>query len=138
MKRSPDSSESNDLQPIELVADQQLMIEKRGAENVIKLMGADGTVSLSIVVTAEGPVLRFEGANLTIQSDARLNINARELVLRGEKSLCLLSDGDAYLGAAGDLHSEARTQNIAARHGNVNLKANDDVKLNGERILNNC
>jgi hypothetical protein len=32
----------------------------------------------------------------------------------------------------------ARIQNITAELGNVNLQANDDVKIDGERILMNC
>jgi hypothetical protein len=42
------------------------------------------------------------------------------------------------LQASGDLHSEARIQNVTATLGDVNVRANDDVKLSGERVRVNC
>jgi hypothetical protein len=36
------------------------------------------------------------------------------------------------------LDSQARIQNITAVLGNVNVKANDDVRMNGERVRMNC
>jgi hypothetical protein len=38
----------------------------------------------------------------------------------------------------GDIHSEACSQKITAHLGNVDIKANDDVTLDGERIRMNC
>ena len=42
------------------------------------------------------------------------------------------------LTAAGDLTTQGRTQTIVADLGDVKVKANDDVCLNGERVLVNC
>lgn len=42
------------------------------------------------------------------------------------------------LGPEGDIATRAREQVIEARLGDVRVKANDDVKLNGERIRLNC
>jgi len=36
------------------------------------------------------------------------------------------------------MHSLARVQNIKADLGNVNVTANDDVSINGERVRVNC
>jgi hypothetical protein len=40
--------------------------------------------------------------------------------------------------ADGDLKTEARIQEIRARLGNVNVSANDDVRIDGERVMVNC
>lgn len=48
------------------------------------------------------------------------------------------TEGDLKLQVAGDLHSEARVQNVTATLGDVNVRANDDVKMIGERIRMNC
>ena len=42
------------------------------------------------------------------------------------------------LAATGDMQLEARVQDITATQGNVNVKANDDVCLHGERVKVNC
>ena len=55
-----------------------------------------------------------------------------------ENSVSLNTDGDLALRAAGALTSEARIQNLTATLGDVNVRANDDVKMQGERIRMNC
>ena len=40
--------------------------------------------------------------------------------------------------AVGDVKSAGRSQEIVADLGDVRVKANDDVRLNGERVRCNC
>lgn len=125
-------------QTLELVGNQKLLVESTSAENVLNVVGADGHVKLSLHVTPSGPVLRFEGAGLIIESSGALAINAQSVVIQGREGVALISGGDAEIRVAGDLTSEARIHNVTANLGNVNIKANDDVKLNGERVMMNC
>ena len=48
------------------------------------------------------------------------------------------SPANASLVVAGDLETYARVQHHTATLGNVNIRANDDVRLNGERVRMNC
>lgn len=125
-------------QTIELIGSQALVLERTSIDNTLKIVSSDGNVRLSIHITSAGPVLRFEGGALMIQTAGDLAIDARSIAIQGREGLALFSGGDASVNAVGDLHVEARIQNLTALLGNVNIKANDDVKLNGERVMMNC
>ena len=123
---------------LRLVGDQQLVIEDRERSNLIVLRGPDQRVSLTIEVTEKGPMLRFDGPALEIQTTGPLSLNAETLSLHGRQGLSLSSGGDAEIRATGDLTVSARIQNIRAELGNVNVTANDHVCLVGERVLLHC
>ena len=93
---------------------------------------------MRVVVTSQGPVLELEGVGLRVRSSGDLSLEAEHLALIGRTGVTLHSDGDVVIHARNDLHSVARIQNISSDLGNVNIKANDDVTLNGERVLVNC
>jgi hypothetical protein len=88
-------------------------------------------------LTPAGPVLRFEGS-LLLEASGGLAVDAQRVAIHGREGLSLTSGGNARIEIAGDLDSQARIQNITAVLGNVNVKANDDVRMNGERIKMNC
>jgi hypothetical protein len=102
------------------------------------IVGSDGRVQLSITLTADGPVLRLEGTGLKIQTAGTLALDAEQIALHGRRGVAISSGGDASITVAGDLEARARIHNIVAELGNVNVRANDDVKLNGERVMMNC
>jgi hypothetical protein len=88
-------------------------------------------------ITPSGPVLRFD-RDLTIEASEALDLVGRRVGIRGREGVAIESGADATIEVAGDLTSTARIQNLRARVGDVNVKANDDIRLNGERIkLNN-
>jgi large exoprotein involved in heme utilization and adhesion len=127
---------SNGVARLELVGGQQLVVERGGETDVITLVAPSGDITFSLRVTPGGPVLRFE-RGLTIEASGELELAGRRVAIRGEDSVSIESGGDAAIEVAGDLSTSARIQNIRARLGNVNVKANDDVKVVGERILLN-
>lgn len=122
------------VETIALAGKHVLEVVRNGEENVLRVLTADRSAGLSITITTQGISLQVAGADVVLQTTGKLAIDAGELSLHGRKGVAITSDGDASLTAAGDFSSEARIQNIRARLGNVNVVANDDVKLNGERI----
>ncbi len=102
---------------------QTLLLERSDAETVLRIVGADGAVSLTVSVTAAGPVLRFEGAAVTIQTSGALVLDAERVAIHGREAVAISSGGDLSL---------------AATLGSVAVEAHDDVNLNGERIRLNC
>lgn len=122
---------------LELVAGQQLVVERAGEADLVTLVAGSGQIVFSVHVTESGPVLRFD-RGLAIEARGTLELAGRRVAIRGEDGVSIESGADAAIEVAGDLTSNARIQNIRARLGNVNLKANDDVKVVGERILLNC
>jgi len=121
-----------------LVADQRLVVAEQPQGNLLQLVGADGVVTLSIHVTEEGPVLHVAGSALKILAEGSLAIDAQTVALYGREGLSLSTGGDVVIEAEGDLRSRARTQQMTATLGDVDIYANDDVKLDGERIRMNC
>lgn len=121
-----------------LVGNQNLVISREGETSVLRIVGGDGAVSLTVTVTPEGPVLRFDGGAIRIETTGDLAFAARRIALHGEEGLAITTGGDATLSAVGTLTTEGRAQVISARRGDVAVHANDDVKLEGERIRLNC
>ena len=80
-------------------------------------------------------MLRFEGAGLTLRAAGDLTLEARRLTLHAEESLALSTGGDLDVTVTGDLRSTARTPTITADLGDVRVEANDNVKIDGERVL---
>lgn len=106
---------------------------------MLRLAGPDGkTFQLAIHITADGPVLRFENSGLTIQAAGDLRIAAGRVAIHGADGMALTTGGDLTIEASGTCRNHATSQEISAELGNVNVHANDDVKLNGERIRMNC
>ena len=133
-----DQTTTTAVQVVDLRGDQHLIIDSNPQEDRLMITSSDGKVSLTITITDAGPVLHLEGAGLMIRTDGDLAINAKSLAIHGRDGIALTTGGDAHICAAGDLTTKARIQNITAELGNVNLQANDDVKIDGERILMNC
>jgi uncharacterized protein (DUF2345 family) len=117
---------------------QRLSMEQAPAGDVLRLIAADGkTTTLTVLITPAGPVLQFSGG-LAIQTQGDIAVSGRQIALHGRESVSISTGGDLDLHAERDLHSTARIQNLTAELGNVNLKANDDVRIDGERVLVNC
>jgi len=126
-----------DTARLEMMAGQQLIVERGRDGDVLTLLAADGAVMFSLQVTADGPVLRFDGA-LKIEASGDLTLAGQRVAIRGANGVSIESGADATINVAGDLSTNARIQSIRARLGNVNVTANDDVRLTGERIKLNC
>src|SRR5262249_54161894 len=107
------------VQRLPLAGHHHLLLERRSSSSTLWLVGSGGQVRLAIEVTADGPVLRFEGCGLQIQVAGDLAIEAGRLALHGREGLSLTSGGELCVDAAGDLHSQARVQHIEAVLGNV-------------------
>lgn len=161
--------ETAGMRTFTLVANQQLTVSTGSDASAITILDPQGQVKLAIQVTAEGPRIRLEGSQLTIEvaggvvidgehvsvrgrkglalntggdldirAAGNLAIDAKSVAINGREKLAHTSNGDVEIQADGVLHSEARAQEIVADLGNVNIKANDDVTLDGERIRMNC
>jgi hypothetical protein len=113
-------------------------------QDLMTVTAPDGRLCLSIALRPEGPVVEVYAESLRLASHGvlrldcdRLEINAaRETVLR---TGALQQDvaGDVRTRAGGVVDVEAHAQHLRARLGDIELRANDDVSLDGERVLLN-
>ncbi|HCR49377.1 MAG TPA: hypothetical protein DIW24_07105 [Bacteroidetes bacterium] len=127
-----------DIQKIALPGEQALLIEEKPEEALLQFVGKNGIISLTIVVTENGPILQVAGGDLCIRTAHNLRLEAEELTLYGRRKVSLTSDGEMDVAVSRDLKTSARQQFHRAELGCLSLYANDDVEVDGERILMNC
>jgi len=114
---------------IPLAHSNTLVVEPGADGSVLRLFAADGKQTIALRITSAGLELDFVGG-LSLRTDGDLALSARRIDLNASEGMSLTT--------AGDLKTNGRTQTIVADLGDVKLKANDDVRVNGERVLVNC
>lgn len=107
-----------------------LRLTDDGQEQALRLFSRDGHCGLEIRITPSGPVLRLVGDDVRLSVSGRLQIEADELHLRGRDAVNISSDGE--------IRSRGDRQWIQSDRGDIRLRANDDVRLEGERVRVNC
>ncbi len=123
---------------VDLSRRQRMIVLRRPEADVVQFLSREGEITLSVILTEAGPVLRFSGASLALQASGSLSLEAEHVHLHGRSGVSMSTDGDLIVRAKGDLISEARVQTITATLGDVSVSANDDVRLVGERVRMNC
>ncbi len=112
----------------------------------MELIRENGNVMLTIDLSGNSPIVNISAGTLNIGCDNELNLGAKNIKIHSKENISIHSKGDLieniegnhFEYTKGDHFDEARIQNIKAELGNVNITANDDVDLKGERIKLNC
>lgn len=129
-----DSTDIEVIRQIELVHHHSLEVRQTRDRCVLHIVSQGNRASVSIHVSDRGISLCASGGDLTLETTGAISIDAQKLSLHGREGLSLSSDADASLRVSRDFEAQARIHNIHASLGNVNIRANDDVCLDGERI----
>ena len=104
----------------------------------LRLRAPDGRVCLKIKLTAEGPEVELTSVALSIAAKGEVSVACERFAIVAEKSVSIVSGGDVKTRAEGMIESEGHAQRLRSRRGNIELDANDDVTLDGERIRLNA
>jgi hypothetical protein len=123
---------------LKLAGRNRLVITKTGAAHTLQLVTSDGATPICIEVTSRGIALRIDGPEVALHAAGRLSLSAQKLVLKGSRGIEIASGGDLKIAATGELRSDAGGHVVRAVRGSVDVKASDDVKLSGERVMVNC
>lgn len=116
-----------------------------GGGEVLTIYATDGQACLEIVLTPAGPIVQVRAAALRVAAEGALSLECEQFVVRAERDIRMQA-GSSIVQSAGDnvetsagglISSEGHAQHLRARLGDVRLQANDDVELDGERILLN-
>lgn len=105
-----------------------------GASEALRVLAPDGRVCVTIELTEKGPAVHIEAAALSVASRGPIALSAQSVELAAEHDLVLRAGGDVKLVAEGKMTSTAFEQDLVATHGDVRIEANDDVRVDGERI----
>jgi hypothetical protein len=84
----------------------------------LRLTAPDGRVCLQIVLRPDGPAVELSAASLSIATDGDLTVDCERF----------------HVNARQEIVTEAVAQHHRARLGGIDLVANDDVSLLGERV----
>ena len=139
---APPPSESAD-RVIRLAHGRRLDLKEDGA--LLLLSRDGGEVELKLRITADGPTLIFDQAGLALAGDGDLDLRCDKLRVQARGGIQLESGGDMVQRVAGDFRVDARDDariaaqavEVEAELGALDLKANDDLALNGLRVLLN-
>lgn len=112
----------------------------------LTIRSATGEVELQICMTEKGPLLRFRAADVELEATRDVKVHCEEFHVKAEKNIVQESGGDlrqriggqADVKVRGRMTLAARDTRIQAKRGNVQIEANDDVEVLGERIKLNC
>lgn len=113
-----------------LAGDRRLVLRRGEGRDELVLLERDGRMSVNVSITEAGVSLSIGGASLALEVERDLEIRADKIALHGRSDLSLTTEGR--------LESTARSVRVETTHGNIELEANDDVKIDGERVLLNC
>lgn len=135
------------LAPREIVLPSGRAIEVQSASDadVLRFRAPNGECVLTIHLTDAGPVVRVAGAALEVSATKRLSVDCEEFHLRASGTANIEVGGDLHerVGgsvqrvARGETSTEAQHVRVEARPGGIELRANDDVRVTGERVLLN-
>ncbi|MFH1764450.1 MAG: hypothetical protein ABIF09_09685 [Gemmatimonadota bacterium] len=134
-------------QVIELSRNQKLVIHRTHSlppapsgesEDCVRLLDSEGATSLTIRVGAGGTVIELGGGPVALNVEGDLAISSRRLMLHGREEVTITSDADVRIEAQENALIKAKRQEIIATRGDMKVYANDDVKIDGERIRMNC
>jgi phage gp45-like len=106
---------------LELASGRQVEVTSRDEGDWIVVRGKEGACVLTVLMTDSGPVLRFESAAIELSAPRSIDINC-----------------DAFrVAAREEVSVAARSIDLRANGGGVQVRADDDVTIDGERVLLN-
>lgn len=140
-------AETSRAQSLELPSGRVVEARPEAAgEDRITIRGKDGMVELEVRMTEHGPVLRFRAADVELESTGEVRVDCERFHVRAEKEIFEETGGhlrqriagNASVWVRGQHSTKAGEARLEAKRGSVQIEANDDVQLLGERIKMNC
>ena len=146
MEKAVPSTKRQDETKVPISSGRTVCVAQDRGEGTVTIVGPGGEIELMVRITAQGPVLSFGGDSITIETKADLGLRCKRFALEAEQEIRLHSKGDfrqvvegeASLRVKKDLEISAQAVVVKGRLGEVAIEANDDLVLNGERVLLNC
>ena len=132
------------LSIIKFTSGNTLFIDETNGE--IKLHNSKNELQLVINISDKGLIINANVAELNLTAIEQLNLSSKKINIQASEQLNMKAVGnlvieagkDCLIEVAGTNKNIARVQQLTAKLGNVEIKANDDVKLDGESVKLNC
>lgn len=119
-----------------------LEMSQAAERDTLDLRGPDGPICVRIHLGGEGPQVEIFSHSLRVHTERKLSLDCEELDINARRDIAIraggdmtqLAQGSMRLRAEGAVDAEGFAVNVRAAFGDVAVVANDDVKLDGERI----
>jgi hypothetical protein len=119
-----------------------LVVTTEKAGETLEIRAPNGAIELVVRLTPEGPVLQLRSSRLELVATGEVQVTCSRFSVEASEDVHIHAAGDlvesaggrAVLAAAGPALIEARSVELGARLGNIALRANDEVIVEGERI----
>lgn len=142
--REEPSLPSHELTLATLKTGESVILDKN--KNELRFISADHSVKLIISITDQGFVINLDAFQLNLRALDQLNLLGRKINISAEEEISLSTPGNILqeagknlTSAVGEIHeSTAAIQRITADTGNVEITANDFVRMDAELIKLNC
>ena len=115
-----------------------------GGRELVTVTAPDGRLCLSIELGAQGLVVEVHAQELRFASQGLLRLDCDRLEINAASDTTLRTGallqeviGEVRTRAGGAVDVEAHSHRLRSRLGDIQLSANDDVSLDGERVLLN-
>jgi hypothetical protein len=117
-------------------------VESPDRARLLQIRAPDGRICLRITLLPTGPMVELSAASLAIAAEGDVRVDCQRLEIDAAKGVAIRSGGDitqvaggnVELRAEGELSAEAFAQRFEARRGDIQMEANDDIFLDGERV----
>ncbi|WP_437572021.1 hypothetical protein [Sorangium sp. So ce542] len=127
---------------VPLASGRSIEIAEEGAGERIQIRAAAGQILVSIRMTDDGPVLSLAGASLEIAAARTLSLSCDTLQIQAAQDAAIEVGGSLHERVRGSAVREAgrsarttaREVKLEASPGGVEIRANDDVDIVGERV----
>ena len=106
-------------------------VAERGQE--LRLHAPDGKICLKITLAPEGPLVELSSAALSVEAHGAVKVACESFEVAARKGVALRAGGDVTVDAEQAILTSAFEQAHVARRGDYRLKANDDVRVDGDR-----
>lgn len=132
------------ISAIEFESGSSLIVDHENGE--LKILNKNKVIQLVISVRNDELILNLNAVKLNINASDELNFTGRKINIDATEQINIKTAGnmiqeitkDSLMEVGGTNKMIAQIQKITANLGNVELKANDDVRLDGERVKLNC
>lgn len=105
-------------------------LTRDGTDDALIISSPEGRVEMGIRFTEGGPVLHFPSAAVRLESPRSVLLSCGDFRVRARGEVDIMAESTARV--------EGHGVEVRSRRRDVHLKANDDVRLDGERVLLNC
>ena len=99
--------ETGEAREVYLREGRTLTVSTQGADELVEIRAASGTVEVRILLTEQGPVLQMEAVRLKLKASESVELEAKQVSVKAQESLALASEGDVKVTSAGETKVEA-------------------------------